>query len=91
LALPLVAKTLKQMELDSELKKKYSSKFKPLSDIDFYNLECDDFKEKTSLENFFDLFKSKEKSFEKEQERTKKKEERKQKRVERRKARRENE
>jgi penicillin-binding protein 1A len=91
LALPLVAKTLKQIELDSELNKLYTSKFKALSDEDFYNLECEDYKERTAIENFFDLFKSNEKSFEEEQERTERKEERKQKRADKRKARRENE
>ncbi len=89
LALPLVAKTLKQIELDAELKKRYTSKFKELSDVDFYNLECEDFKEKSTIENFFDLFKDKEKSFEKEQERTKKKALRKQKRANRLKGKRE--
>jgi len=87
LALPLVAKTLQQIEKDTELKKQFSTSFKPLTDDESYDLECDDFKEKTTIENFLDIFKSDKTSFEKQQERAKRKAERKEKRDTRTKAR----
>lgn len=73
LALPLVAKTLQRIQNNSDLRIKYSANFPNLSDNLINELDCDDFKEKTSLENFFDLFKSKDKNFEKTQEKTEKK------------------
>lgn len=83
LALPLVAKTLNEIEKKSELLKHYSSKFEYLTDVEKENLDCDDFKEQTSLEKFFDFFRRKNKSFSKAQERTNRKAARKQKREER--------
>jgi len=68
LALPLVAKTLYKVQNNSKLKRKYSKKFPSLSEKLLDELSCEDFKEKTGLENFFDFFKSKSKSFDKEQE-----------------------
>jgi penicillin-binding protein 1A len=72
LALPLVAKTLQGIQNTPELKVKYSTNFPKLSQNLISELDCDDFKEKTGLENFFDLFKSKDKNFEKTQEKTEK-------------------
>jgi len=73
LALPLVAKTLYKVQNNSTLKRKYSKVFPPLSEELFDALSCEDFKEKTGFENFFDIFKSKDKSFDKEQEKLKRK------------------
>lgn len=64
LALPLVARTLKKVQY----KKRYQKEFPSLTEELQSELDCDDFKEKTGLENFFDLFKKKKTSFEKEQE-----------------------
>ncbi|MFD0963925.1 transglycosylase domain-containing protein [Pseudofulvibacter geojedonensis] len=69
LALPLVAKTLKKVQHQ----KKYHTSFKPLSDEQLESLNCDDYKEKTGLEKFFDIFKKKDKNFEKEQQKADKK------------------
>lgn len=84
LALPLVAKTLNAVETDVGLKNTYNSNFKKLSEEDLEVLNCEDFKEKTDLEHFFDLFKSRETTFDKKQERAKRKSERIRKREERR-------
>ena len=73
LALPLVAKTLQGIQNIPELKVKYSVNFPKLPEDLINELDCDDFKEKTGLENFFDLFKSKDKNFKKTQEKTKSK------------------
>jgi penicillin-binding protein 1A len=73
LALPLVAKTLQDIQNTSELKRKYSTFFPPLSEELLEELACDDFKEKTRLENFFGLFKNSDKSFDKELEKADKK------------------
>lgn len=73
LALPLVAKTLQGIQHNQKLKTKYSVNFPSLPEDLVDELACDDFKEKTGLENFFDLFKSKDKNFEKTQEKTEKK------------------
>jgi len=67
LALPLVAKTLYKVQNNPSLKRTYSRTFPAISEDLLNELDCEDFKEKTGLENFFDLFKSKDKSFEKEQ------------------------
>lgn len=69
LALPLVARTLKKVQH----KKHYQKEFPPLSEELQSELDCEDFKEKTGLENFFDLFKKKKTSFEKEQEKAERK------------------
>ena len=84
LALPLVAKTLKAIENNPDLKSQYDSRFKTITPEDIEQLECEDFKEETDLEKFFDLFKSKDKTFDKAQERAKRKAERKRKREKRR-------
>jgi len=73
LALPLVAKTLYKVQNNSKLKRKYSKEFPPLSEELRDELACEDFKEKTGLENFFNLFKRKDKSFDKEQEKLERK------------------
>ncbi|PHS04276.1 MAG: penicillin-binding protein [Kordia sp.] len=67
LALPLVAKTLYKVQNNSKLKKRYSKEFPYLSEKLLNELACEDFKEKTGLENFFNLFKRKDKNFDKEQ------------------------
>jgi len=68
LALPLVAKTLYKVQNNLKLKRKYSKEFPPISEGLLNELDCEDFKEKTGLENFFNLFKNKDKNFNKEQE-----------------------
>lgn len=73
LALPLVAKTLQKIQSHTILKNKYSEDFPILSNDLIDELTCEDFKEKNGLENFFDLFKRKDKSFDKTQEKTEKK------------------
>jgi len=73
LALPLVAKTLYKLQNNSKLKRIYSKEFLSLSEELIDELNCEDFKEKTGLENFFDIFKSKDKSFGKEQEKLERK------------------
>lgn len=73
LALPLVAKTLQYIQNDTRLREKYFTDFPELPESLYENLNCEDFKEKTGLENFFDLFDSKHKYFDKTQERIKKK------------------
>lgn len=67
LALPLVAQTLQNIQNSPDLKTKYSTNFSPLSEDLTDELSCDDFKEKTGLENFFEFFKSNETNFNKEQ------------------------
>ncbi|MDX1272578.1 transglycosylase domain-containing protein [Bizionia paragorgiae] len=79
LALPLVAKTLKKAEGDTELKKKIRGNFAPLTEDERNQLDCEDFKEKSGIEKFFELFKKSEVSYEKKQEQIKKKEKRKKK------------
>lgn len=69
LALPLVARTLKNVQHQ----KKYAKNFASLSDNILENLDCKDFKEKTGLEKFFNIFKKKGKSFKKEQQKADKK------------------
>lgn len=69
LALPLVAKTLKKVQHQ----KKYKKDFSTLSEDILDSLDCDDFKEKTGLEKLFDIFKKKNKNFEKEQQKVDKK------------------
>lgn len=76
LALPLVAKTLHKAERNAALKKDINSSFIALTDEERTQLDCEDFKEKTGIEKFFELFKKKESSFEKEQEKAKRKEKR---------------
>ena len=73
LALPLVAKTLYKVQQNSELKRKYIKRFPSLSEEQLDELACEDFKEKTGLENFFDIFKSKDKNFDKELEKIERK------------------
>jgi len=73
LALPLVARTLYQVQNNNLLRKKYAKKFPSLSEELLATLDCEDFKEKTGFENFFELFKKKHKKFDKEQEKTEKK------------------
>jgi len=68
LALPLVAKTLYKVQNNLKLKRKYSKEFPSISEDLLNELDCEDFKEKTGLENFFNLFKNKDKNFNKEQE-----------------------
>jgi len=67
LALPLVARTLYQVQNNNLLRKKYSKKFPTLPEELLATLDCEDFKEKTGFENFLDLFKKKHKKFDKEQ------------------------
>ena len=55
------------------IKKKYAKNFASLSDNILENLDCKDFKEKTGLEKFFNIFKKKGKSFKKEQQKADKK------------------
>ena len=69
LALPLVAKTFKKIQHQ----KKYEKEFDPLSEELLESLDCDNFKEKTGFEKFFDIFKMKDKNFEKEQQKADKK------------------
>jgi penicillin-binding protein 1A len=85
LALPLVAKTLKALENNPELKRRYSSNFLELSENDALLLACDDFKEDSGFDKVLDFFSSKEKSFEKQQERAQRKAERQKRREKRRK------
>jgi len=73
LALPLVARTLYKVQNNNLLRKKYAKKFPSLPEELLTTLDCEDFKEKTGFENFFDLFKKKNKSFNKEQEKIEKK------------------
>ena len=73
LALPLVARTLHQIQNNIQLKHQYNKEFLPLSDELLTILDCEDFKEKTGFENFFNLFKKKHKKFDKEQEKAEKK------------------
>lgn len=73
LALPLVARTLYRVQNNTILRKKYAEKFPSLPEELIAELDCDDFKEKTSFENFFDLFKKKSKNFDKEQEKNERK------------------
>ncbi len=73
LALPLVAKTLYKVQHNLKLKKRYSKEFPSIPEDLLNELDCEDFKEKTGLENFFDIFKSKDKSFNKEQEKIERK------------------
>ena len=75
LALPLVARTLHQVQNNSKLKRKYSKKFPSLSEELIDLLDCEDYKEKTGFENFFGIFKKKHKKFDKEQEKTENKKE----------------
>ncbi|TYC14825.1 penicillin-binding protein [Bizionia gelidisalsuginis] len=79
LALPLVAKTLQKAERNTDLKKELTASFVSLTEEERNQLDCEDFKEKTGVEKFFELFKNKESSFEKEQEKAKKREKRKEK------------
>ena len=69
LALPLVAKTLKKVDLIE----KYNKAFTTPSDTILSTLDCDDFKTKSDFEKFFDLFKKKSKNFKKSQEKTERK------------------
>jgi len=73
LALPLVAKTLYKVQNNQKLKRKYRKEFSNLPKELLNELDCEDFKEKTGLENFFDLFKRKDKNFDKEQEKLERK------------------
>lgn len=73
LALPLVAKTLYKVQQNSKLKRKYIKRFPSLSEEQLDELACEDFKEKTGLENFFDIFKRKDKNFDKELEKIERK------------------
>lgn len=73
LALPLIAKTFQEIQNTADLKTKYSSSFPSLSEELSNELACDDFKELNALESFFDLFKGKEKSFDKEQKKAERK------------------
>ena len=67
LALPLVARTLYQVQNNTVLRKKYAKKFSPLPEELLVELNCEDFKEKTGFESFFEFFKKKHKNFDKEQ------------------------
>ncbi len=58
LALPLVVKTLQQIENNNLLRKTYSTSFTPLPEYLIDELDCPDFKEKTNVEDFLDLFRS---------------------------------
>ena len=73
LALPLVARTLYQIQNNTILRKKYVKKFPSLPEELISELDCEDFKEKTGFENFFNLFKRKNKNFDKEQEKNERK------------------
>jgi len=73
LALPLVAKTLYKVQNNTVLRKKYAKKFPSLHEELIAELDCEEFKEKTGFENFFDLFKRKNKNFDKEQEKNERK------------------
>lgn len=77
LALPLVAKTLHKAERNAALKKEINTAFASLTTEELSQLDCEDFKEKTGVEKFFELFKKNESSFEREQEKAKKKAKRK--------------
>lgn len=57
LALPLVAMTLKQVQLNSDLKEQLISYFPDLPPQLASELDCPDFKEKTFLDKFLDKFK----------------------------------
>ena len=60
LALPLVAKTLFKVQNNSKLRKLYSGKFKSASIEIMEQLNCPDFKEKSKVEEIFDIFKDNE-------------------------------
>ncbi|MDX1773366.1 transglycosylase domain-containing protein [Oceanihabitans sediminis] len=79
LAMPLVAKTLKKAESNAKLRKELNAHFSPLTEFERLQLDCEDFKEKTGVEKFFELFKKQETSYKKEQEKAKRKAERKKK------------
>jgi len=76
LALPLVAKTLQQIEKNHTLKNKYSKHFPTLPEHLISEMDCIDFKEKTNFENLFDQwfksYKKDSKQEERKQERRKK-------------------
>lgn len=73
LALPLIAKTLQHVQNNPILYEKYNVNFPEIPESLYEDLGCEDFKEKTGLENFFDLFNGKYKDFDKTQERANKK------------------
>lgn len=77
LALPLVAITLHKAERNAASKKEINTAFVSLTAKERSQLDCEDFKEKTGIEKFFELFKKNESSFEREQEKAKKKAKRK--------------
>ena len=57
LALPLVAMTLKSLQLNGELRKQFITSFPDLPPELSDELDCPDFKEKTFIEKFIDKFK----------------------------------
>ena len=75
LALPLVALSLKEIENNKLMQQKYVADFPEIPNDLLNELDCEDYKEKTGLENFFDLFKKKETNFKKAQKKTKHKQE----------------
>lgn len=75
LALPLVAYTLNAVENTKALQQKYVANFPEISSNLAEELDCEDYKEKTGLDNFFDLFKKKETNFKKAQEKAVRKQE----------------
>ena len=67
LALPLVGGTLNNLGRNTKAIRPYNKSFKQPDEITLALLDCEDYKEETLLENFFDLFKKKNKSYTEEQ------------------------
>ncbi len=66
LALPIIGKTLKEVQKNKELREKLFSPFPDLPPELSDELGCPDFKEKTFIEDLFDLFKGNKRSPDKE-------------------------
>jgi penicillin-binding protein 1A len=73
LALPLVALTLKQVQLNAGLRNQLITPFPELSTDLASELECPDYKEKNALDNFMNIFKKDKITFDKEGKKTERK------------------
>jgi len=73
LALPLVALTIKQVQSDPELRQKFFVAFPELPSELMVKLDCPDFKEKSILNKFKDLFKKDKINFDRESNKPKEK------------------
>lgn len=70
LALPIIAKTLQTVQKSNWIKKTYFTKFKELSEEDALAIVCEDYKEDSDLEKFFEsIFGSNKTTLERAQER----------------------